>query len=228
MSSFQNLGQLICRNRDLAKIAIIDLGADREAREISYAAFDGIADGVARAINRRGFARGDRIAILSANRAEYLAAYFGIMRAGLVAVPVNYRFPPKMIDFVIRDAGAKLVFCDSERRAHCPSEVATVCFDDANVGGFNQFLDPGSFAEIIPTANEPAMFLYTSGSSGVPKGVVLSHQSHIWVVETRLTVRDMSRHRYLIAAPLYHMNALSLAKLAIAGYSTIVLLPPFT
>src|SRR6516165_4406791 len=81
MFSFQNLGQLICRDRDLSKIAIIDLGADREAREISYAAFDGIADGVARAINRRGFGRGDRIAIVSANCAEYLAAYFGIMRA---------------------------------------------------------------------------------------------------------------------------------------------------
>src|SRR6516164_1129068 len=228
MSSFQNLGQLICRNRDLAKIAIIDLSAKHQAREISYAALDAMANGAARALARCRFARGDRIAILSANRAEYLAAYFGVMRAGLVAVPVNYRFSAKMIDFVIRDAGAKLVFCDSERRAHCPSEVTTVCFDDAAIGGFNQFLDPGSFIEILPTANEPAMFLYTSGSSGVPTGVVLSLQSHIWVVETRLTERDLSRHRYLIAAPLYHMNALSLAKLAIAGYSTIVLLPPFT
>jgi long-chain acyl-CoA synthetase len=228
MSFFHNLGQLIRRDRDLSKIAIIDLGDEGEPREISYAALDAMANGVARAIQRRGFRRGDRIAILSANCAEYLAAYFGIMRAGLVAVPVNYRFPAKTIDFVIRDAGAKLVFCDYERRAHCPSEVTTVCFDDSAVGGFNQFLDPGSFTEITPTANEPAMFLYTSGSSGVPKGVVLSHQSHIWVVETRLTERDLSRHRYLIAAPLYHMNALSLAKLAIAGYSTIVLLPSFT
>ena len=57
---------------------------------------------------------------------------------------------------------------------------------------------------------------------------MLSHQSHIWVVETRLAEQDLSRHRYLIAAPLYHMNALALAKLAIAGHSTIVLLPSFT
>ena len=55
---------------------------------------------------------------------------------------------------------------------------------------------------------------------------MLSHQSHIWVVETRLAP-DLERHRYLIAAPLYHMNALALAKLACAAHATIVLLPRF-
>ena len=55
---------------------------------------------------------------------------------------------------------------------------------------------------------------------------MLSHQSHIWVVETRLAP-GLDRHRYLVAAPLYHMNALALAKLACAGHATIVLLPQF-
>jgi acyl-CoA synthetase (AMP-forming)/AMP-acid ligase II len=56
--------------------------------------------------------------------------------------------------------------------------------------------------------------------------VVLSHRSHIWVVETRLAA-GLDRHRYLIAAPLYHMNALALAKLACAAHATIILLPRF-
>ena len=71
------------------------------------------------------------------------------------------------------------------------------------------------------------MFLYTSGSTGTPKGVVLSHQSHIWVVQARLAP-GLDQHRYLIAAPLYHMNALALSKLACAAHATIVLLPQFT
>src|SRR6266566_3730398 len=119
MSRFQNLGDLIRRDRDLAKIAIIDLGGEHGPREISYAQLDAMANGVARALTARGRARGDRVAILSANRAEYLAAYYGIMRAGLVAVPINFKFPRQTIHFIIRDSGAKLVFCDRARRADC-------------------------------------------------------------------------------------------------------------
>jgi acyl-CoA synthetase (AMP-forming)/AMP-acid ligase II len=58
--------------------------------------------------------------------------------------------------------------------------------------------------------------------------VVLSHQSHLWVVHTRLEGQDVARHRLLVAAPLYHMNALALAKFACAAHATIVLLPQFT
>jgi long-chain acyl-CoA synthetase len=229
MFPFKNLGQLIGRDRDLSKIAVIDLGGEGgRPREFSYAAIDAIANGVARALLRDGFKRGDRIVILSANRIEFVAACFGIMRAGLVAVPVNFKFPRKTIDFVIGDAGAKLVFCDGGRRADCPSGLPVVCFGGAGADGFDKFRDPGSFSEVIPAANEPAMFLYTSGSTGIPKGVVLSHQSHLWVVETRLAGLNLSQQRYLIAAPLYHMNALALAQLAIAAHSTIVLLPNFT
>jgi long-chain acyl-CoA synthetase len=228
MFPFKNLGQLIGRERDLSKIAIVDLGGGGGPREFSNAALDAMANGVARALLRGGFKRGDRIAILSANRTEYIAACFGIMRAGLVAVPVNFKFPKKTIDFVVRDAGAKLVFCDAERRDDCPSGLPVVCFGAAGKEAFDQFLDPGPFAEVTPGTNEPAMFLYTSGSTGLPKGVVLSHQSHLWVVETRLSGQDLSGQRYLIAAPLYHMNALALAQLAIAAHSTIVLLPNFT
>ncbi|HEU5273900.1 MAG TPA: class I adenylate-forming enzyme family protein [Xanthobacteraceae bacterium] len=228
MPHFYNLGDLIDRERDLDKTAIVDLGGERPPREVSYRALDEMANGVARALTARGLERGERIAILSANRAEYLAAYYGIMRAGLVAVPVNFKFPRRTIHLILADAGAKLVFCDAARRADCPPDLPAVCFGGDGSKSFDAFLDRGPFAAVAPHKDEPAMFLYTSGSTGVPKGVVLSHQSHLWVVEVRLAGQDLARHRYLIAAPLYHMNALALAKLACAAHATIVLLPQFT
>src|SRR5436189_4098911 len=110
MAGFKNLGDLIRRDGDLSKVAIIDLGGEGVPCEYTYAELDAMCMGVARALSKRGFKRGDRIAVLSANRSEYLAAYYGIMRAGFVAVPVNYRFPRQTIHFIIQDAGARLVF----------------------------------------------------------------------------------------------------------------------
>jgi acyl-CoA synthetase (AMP-forming)/AMP-acid ligase II len=226
MSQYQNLGDLIPRDRDLNKLAVIDLGGEEVPCEYTFNELDSMTMGVARALTAQGFNRGDRVGILAANRAEYFAAYSGIMRAGLVAVPVNYRFPKKTIHSIVQDAGARLLFCDRASRDNCPDDLPNVCFGEEGRGGFDRFLDPGVFEAVVPEPDEPAMFLYTSGSTGVPKGVVLSHRSHIWVVQTRLSA-GLDRHRYLIAAPLYHMNALALAKLACAAHATVVLLPRF-
>jgi acyl-CoA synthetase (AMP-forming)/AMP-acid ligase II len=222
MTEFTNLGDLIRRDRDPDKLAIVDLGGGGP-REFTYRRLDMLACGVARALLGRGLERGDRVTILSANRAEYLAAIFGIMRAGLVAVPVNFKFPRSTIHFIVKDSAADLVFCDPERRADCPHGVPAVSFGEE----FETFIDAGPFEAVRPVTREPAMFLYTSGSTGVPKGVVLSHQSHLWVVKARLT-QDISRHRFLVAAPLYHMNGLAVSYLVCAGHATLVLLPQFT
>ena len=223
MPRFKNLGDLVRRDLDLTRSAIIDLGGETAPRTISHADLDDTANAVANALAQRRFAPGTRIAILSANRFEYLAAYYGIMRAGLVAVPVNFKFPRETIDYILQDSGAALVFCDRDRRDDCPASLPAIEFG----ADFDAFLARGPFQSVVPDPASPAMFLYTSGSSGRPKGVILSHESHIWVAETRLGTEDISRHRYLIAAPLYHMNALALSKLAAVGHATIVLLPQF-
>ena len=234
MRQLNNLGDLIDPQRPRERLALIDLGGESGPRELSYGELQALIQATARALVRRGLQRGDRVAILSANRSEYLAVYFGAMQAGFVPVPVNHRFPRELSDFVIGDAGAKLVFCDAERRAACPDGLPVIVFSTtphalpAGTQPFASFLDPGPFEPVVPAADEPAMFLYTSGSTGQPKGVVLSHRSHLWVVGARMRAQDVSSHRFLIAAPLYHMNALGLSKLAIAAGASIVLLPQFS
>jgi long-chain acyl-CoA synthetase len=216
---FTNLGALIAPDGDLGKPAIIDLSGGT-ARSIDYAALGAMANAAARGFLARGLVRGDRVGILAANSARYLAALFGAQRAGLVPVPVNWRFPPRLVDYVLRDSGAKLVLHDAARLSALPEGIPALAVEDWEG-------DPGPFTAITPEPREPAIFLYTSGSTGKPKGVILSHQSHLWVVEQRLAAQDLSNERFLIAAPLYHMNGLALAQLACAAHATVVLLPQF-
>ena len=76
MARFKNLGDLIRRDRDLTKVAIIDLGGEEVPTEYTYLELDAMTVGVARALAKQGFKRGTRIAILSANRAEFIAGRF--------------------------------------------------------------------------------------------------------------------------------------------------------
>ncbi len=217
-----------------ARIALIE-PATSPVRQWSHARLDALFDSVARGLVKRapalGLARGDRIAILAANSAEFMAAAFGAMRAGFVCVPVNYKFPQETIDYIAANCGAKLVFCDAARRRQVPAGLPVIEFGAAGPDGFDALLDPGPFTPVEPTVidgeREPAIFLYTSGSTGRPKGVVLSHASHLWVTARRTEGQDHSKHRLLVAAPLYHMNGLAMAQLSMRAGATLVLLPQF-
>src|SRR3954469_19364512 len=213
----RNLGDLL-RDADPHKAAIIDCREWDRPRTVSYSDLDDHANALARGFLARGLVRGDRIAILSANRHEYVAAYLGAMRAGLVPVPINSKFPRAMVEAVLADCAPKLVLCDRERQAVVPSAVEL---------DSQELRDPGPFTAVTPEPREPAMVLYTSGSSGKPKGVVLTHDGHLWAVRMRLRGGPYDHHRLLIAAPLFHMNGLGTLKFALAAGATVVLLPQF-
>src|SRR5262245_22175222 len=100
MHDFVNLGDLHALGTPPARAAVIDCRHWQSPCTLSHGDIDRQADACARALLARGLARGDRVAILSLNRAEFLLAYFGIMRAGLVAVPVNVKFPRDTIGFI--------------------------------------------------------------------------------------------------------------------------------
>lgn len=231
MRSVTNLGALVDRAGEPDAPMIVGVRPGAEPTILSRAALDAMADAFARGLLRAGLRRGERVAILSANRPEYIALLLGAMRAGIVPTPVNYKFPTATIGHVIADCGARLVFCDAARHgqlpADLPPDLRVADFDAAGANGLEPWLDPGPFAPIDPRPDEVGLLLYTSGSTGRPKGVMLSHASHLWVVRTRMAEDDLRRDRVLIAAPLYHMNALALALLVCAAGATMVLLPQF-
>ncbi len=254
IDGIKNLGRLIDRQADRERVAFVGIDDTastdrselvREAarltqrlvnkfaptgrlaaeRFITYGELDDFADGVARALAARDFAQGDRVAVLAANSVEYLVVVLGIMRAGLVAVPVNYKFPDATVHYVIADSGARLLFCDPRRLSSAPVGLEHI---ELSTEGLDTFANPGPYEAFAPLADEPALILYTSGSTGKPKGVVLSHAAHLWVVRTRLQATRLADEKPLIAAPFYHMNALALAFLSLASHATTVLLPQFT
>ena len=216
-----NLGSAVAAT-DPAAPAVIDLGGG--PRTFSYAELERQSDALARGLAQRGLRRGDRVAILAANSAEFLIAFLGTMRAGMVSVPVNWKLPAETVNFILEDSDARLVLCDTTRRKLLRADWPVVMLEDQ----FETLLADGDAGAVEAEDAAPAMFLYTSGSTGRPKGVVLSHRSHLWVLEMRAATRPSPGLRYLVAAPLYHMNALSMCQTALATGGTIVLLPSFT
>jgi acyl-CoA synthetase (AMP-forming)/AMP-acid ligase II len=223
-----NLGALFDPELGADRVALIDCRDWKRPREYTHRQIDKLANACARGLLARSLERGDSVAVLSANRAEYLIAYFGILRAGLVAVLINHKLPAETIAFILKDAGVGYVLCDAARRGDLPSDVAILDFDAADGDGFEALLDPGSFEAVRPTDDEVAMVLYTSGSTGRPKGVPLAHAGHLWVLRAR-TRRGwpFTHHRLLVAAPLYHMNALCTSLFALGTSACEILLPEF-
>ncbi|MEQ9642140.1 MAG: class I adenylate-forming enzyme family protein [Alphaproteobacteria bacterium] len=208
-------------------LAFIDVGANPPAseRQVDFGQLWAAARGAAAYLRSRGLKPGDAVALLGVNSLEYFAAHVGTMLAGMVSVPVNYRFPAETIDFVLRDSATRLVLTDAEMAGNVADDIPNEPLE----GRFEEWRAMDDGAPGVDVAGEaPCLVLYTSGSTGRPKGVPLTHASQNWVVGCRLGGGDVSAHRLLVAAPYYHMNALAVSHFALSAGASIVLLPRFT
>ena len=223
-----NLGAIFAPHVMASRVAIIDLSDEDTPIEITYGALDEACNGVARALIAKGLGVGDRIGILGLNRHEYIAVMFGAMRAGIVPVPINIKLPPASVADIAHDAGVRLMFTAAAERPLCPADIPVIDFDSRGKNGYAAFLDPGPFTPYEPTGKDVAFQVYTSGSTGRPKGVLLSHQAHIWVSRSLAENRRIQPdHSLLVAAPLFHKNAMNIIKSGLCAGATIVMLPKF-
>jgi acyl-CoA synthetase (AMP-forming)/AMP-acid ligase II len=208
--------------------AVIDCRDPAHPATWSVRALDDLANAVARGLVLHGFERGDRIAILAENRAEFLATYLGTMRAGMVSVPINFRLPRETVQFIIGDAGVKLAVVDSARRDLLPEGCPRYELDGEGQDGFHTLLEPGPWPAIEPAPNDLAKVLYTSGSTGRPKGVPLGHAGQLWAVAKYFQGTEAGRReRTIIVAPTYHKNGLFFSMVALSNQYTVVSLPRF-
>ncbi len=227
MPRWTNLGDLIDRSRDLSRTAVIDLRQADQPLTYSHAEIDALAGGVARLLTEAGLPRGAAVTILAANRAEYIATYFGIMRGGFVAVPVNTKLAQDTIDYVFADSRIVFAFVDGPRRGQVPAGVPLVDFDDAGPDGFARRVVPSAFATVAAGPEEIGQILYTSGSTGRPKGVPLTHAGQLWALESLTAATEPEAERSIIAQPLFHMNGLFQSKSVFATNNSVVYLQGF-
>ena len=221
-----NLGEVIPRDTPGDRPWLVEIDANGHKRVISVAALHAQADGIARGLLRRGLARGTRVGILAANNANYLLAFIGILRAGMVAVPINFKLTRETISHIETDSQIALMLVDQQREAMAGA-VSSARIDDPAAWAALQ--EPGEHVSPVMRDEELAYILYTSGSTGMPKGVPLTHGSYVWGVDLLVVngppIRDK---RVLIAAPLYHMNGLLMSLLTAVAGGTVVLLCRFS
>ena len=175
----------------------------------TYRDMDRLATVFAEFLRERGLKRGDRVAILSSNCCEYVAAYFGIIRAGGIVLPVNNLLTHEEVAFILDDAGVTLVFYDAE----CANTVQKLRQRER---GNRQYCTLSETARLQPGAPAPAdapqtrpddvsTILYTSGTTGRPKGALLTHRN---IVANALAASEVihisPKDRFVVFLPLFH------------------------
>ena len=224
----ENVGDMFAAHVAGGSIAVSDLSQPGGPRDFSYAALDDRCNAVARSLVAHGLAPGDRIGIMSLNRIEYFDVLFGAMRAGCIPVPINIKLAPETIAYIAADAGVKIIFADRTSRARCPEGTDVVVLDGEGADGYAAFVDSGPFETWAPEPNEAALQPYTSGSTGRPKGLLLSHRGIYWVSRVAVRMRRMDASVCsLVAAPMFHKNAMQTIKQTMTAGGRIVLLGQF-
>jgi long-chain acyl-CoA synthetase len=218
-------------------------------RRLTYAAVNAVANQVAALLRSRGVRPGDRVALACPNLPYFPMVYFGILKAGAVVVPLNVLLKRSEIAYHLDDSGAKALFCFEGTPELPLGEAGWGAFGDAPecehffllpvspeaeapygesfwaaVGG-----RPETFETERTEATDTAVILYTSGTTGRPKGAELTHQNMVMnAMVTDAMFERTGDDVYLAALPLFHAFGQSVVLNAgFLRHATVVLMPRF-
>jgi long-chain acyl-CoA synthetase len=190
--------------------------------KVSYAQLDAQSDLVAASLSADGLTPGDRVGLQLPNIPQFVVAYFGILKAGGVVVPMNVLLKAPEIEFQLRDSGARTLITfggclDEAAKAAASAAVASLYVAAGTtplVAGvpFDTLLaghEPGPQLAVRSPA-DPAVIIYTSGTTGVPKGAVLSHITLYLNADIPGRLFEFSDDDVVVVAlPLFHIFGLS-------------------
>lgn len=189
-------------------------------RHLTYCEALAETNRLANAFVNAGLQIGDRIAVLSKNSIEYVLLYFAASKAGVVAVHLNYRLAPPEWSYIINDAGAKLLLAGGEYaqamepiRSELRNVERFVAIGGAGVPAWDDYhqwvnRQPATPLDRFITEDHDLCQMYTSGTTGEPKGAVLTHRAATAHLEQRGHIlRSAPGERWLLVAPLFHAAA---------------------
>ncbi|MEV1291485.1 long-chain-fatty-acid--CoA ligase [Pseudonocardia sp. NPDC049635] len=185
----------------------------------TYRELDARVDRLAGVLAGRGIGSGDRVAVLGRNSIQVVESWLAVLRLGAIAVPVNFRLAPEEIRYILHDSGSSLVVVDpdlapavEQARAGAPAVGSVVTFGEeyeALLAG--EQTGPAGPEELAVPDEAPAYIMYTSGTTGHPKGAVLTHRNlYLHAFCSMATLGTTGDDRvWMSAAPLFHIAGLS-------------------
>jgi O-succinylbenzoate-CoA ligase len=221
-----NIGLLLAKRAHLSP-TLEGLVEVERGRRFTFPELNARANRTAHALADLGVAKGDRVALLMMNGVEYVESFFAVAKLGAIVVPLNWRLVPDELAFILQDSGAGVLVFDSEFRTavselHGRGAGATnvrewIEVGDASDGApfarrYDALQEHASAAEpaIGAADDDPLYIMYTSGTTGLPKGAVHTHRSALWACFTIGMTADVRyRDRYIIVLPLFHVGALT-------------------
>jgi acyl-CoA synthetase (AMP-forming)/AMP-acid ligase II len=217
------------------RVAVVDLWGGLE-RTLSFRALDARMDRAGRLLQTLGLKPGDRVALILGNRGEYLEAFFGAMRAGVVPVPLNPKQSRQTLELMVRDAGCIGAIVDSEAAPDAAGLIdelglrTKVMLGQPTPGWIAYEADVAG-SDLVPAISPDGIAFqpYTAGSTGRPKGVRLTHKGMLWSVRSSQQYWPMAQTEVgLVAVPLFHKNAMrGTVKPALYAGAKFVIMPRF-
>jgi fatty-acyl-CoA synthase len=208
-----------------------------QGEETSYAALAARIDAAARALTAGlGLKRGDRVAWLGYNAPEMLVLLFAAARTGLIFVPLNWRLAAPEHKFILADCGASVLFTSHEFAegvsAAMPADCRLVGVENS-IGGMPSLRellnDPGTLTAETGDTSLPVLIVYTSGTTGQPKGAVLTQEALLWNALNSVHMHDMRADDHVLTVlPMFHVGGLNIQTTpALYMGATVTLHPRF-
>jgi len=220
-SQIQTIGELLSTQ---ARLQPERLGARDLERELTFGQWNARACRLANGLLDRGLRPGDRIAVLAYNRVEWAEIYVAVAKAGLIAVPVNFRLVGPEVRFICRNCGVSAVIAE-DSLAHLIDEIRADLpvpddrfiligdqYQASGWTGYEALIESAGSAdpEVQVSPDDPWCLMYTSGTTGNPKGAIRSHRGMFMLALMTQVELGLDRNDdALLVMPMCHANSLN-------------------